>query len=72
MKMRVLFSLLFVMAVAGCKAPQKPAINDDTIADQSGQRCHLNAPSRRVAADGIHSAQRALSCHVSGFPDEPS
>ncbi|HGP4138982.1 TPA: SH3 domain-containing protein [Enterobacter roggenkampii] len=31
MKMRVLFSLLFVMAVAGCKAPQKPVINDDTI-----------------------------------------
>ncbi len=31
MKMRVLFSLLFVMAVAGCKAPQKPAITDDTI-----------------------------------------
>ncbi len=31
MKMRVLFSLLFVMAVAGCKAPQKPVITDDTI-----------------------------------------
>jgi len=31
MKMRVLYSLLVVMAVAGCKAPQKPVINDDTI-----------------------------------------
>src|SRR5690606_28362047 len=31
MKLRVLLSLLFVMAVAGCKAPQKPAITDDTI-----------------------------------------
>ena len=31
MKMRVLFSLLFVMAVAGCKAPQKPVINDDRL-----------------------------------------
>ena len=31
MKMRVLCSLLFVMAVAGCKAPPKPAITDDTI-----------------------------------------
>ena len=31
MKLSVLLSLLFVMAVAGCKAPQKPAITDDTI-----------------------------------------
>ncbi len=30
MKMRIV-SLLFVMAVAGCKAPQKPVITDDTI-----------------------------------------
>ena len=28
---KFIVSSLFVMAVAGCKAPQKPVINDDTI-----------------------------------------
>lgn len=45
MKLRVLLSLLFVMAVAGCKAPQKPAITDDTIVT-SGEWHHADAPSR--------------------------
>lgn len=31
MKMRTLLSVLFVFAVVGCKAPQKPALTDDTI-----------------------------------------
>ena len=48
MKMRVLFSLLFVMAVAGCKAPQKPVINDDTIETSQGNGVTL----RKVRISG--------------------
>jgi uncharacterized lipoprotein YajG len=53
MKMRVLFSLLFVMAVAGCKAPQKPVINDDTI--ETSQVNGVTLTHRHaVTADGVH------------------
>lgn len=56
MKLRVLLSLLFVMAVAGCKAPQKPAITDDTIVT-SGEWRHADAPSRCYPSGGVHSGE---------------
>ena len=57
MKLRVLLSLLFVMAVAGCKAPQKPAITDDTIVTSQVNGVHADAPSRRYPSGGVHSGE---------------
>ncbi len=57
MKLRVLLSLLFVMAVAGCKAPQKPAITDDTIVTSRGEWHHADAPSRCYPSGGVHSSE---------------
>ena len=44
MKMRVLFSLLFVMAGGGCKAPQKPPSNKSPIVDSQVNRGTLTHP----------------------------
>jgi uncharacterized lipoprotein YajG len=71
MKMRVLFSLLFVMAVAGCKAPQKPVINDDTI--ETSQVNGVTLTHRHAVTpptEFTRSTSRIVPCIRP--PDEPS
>ncbi|WP_110877549.1 SH3 domain-containing protein [Franconibacter helveticus] len=63
MKMRTLLSLLFVFAVAGCKAPPKPAMTDDTIVTSQvngvtlTHRYAVSAPAEFTA---VNTSYRAL------------
>ena len=63
MKKRLIISLLFVMTVAGCKAPTKPAMTDDTLVTHEVNGVtltHRNAVSPPAEFTPVNAAYRAL------------
>jgi len=63
MKKRLIISLLFVMTVAGCKAPTKPAMTDDTLVTHEVNGVtltHRNAVSPPAEFTPVNASYRAL------------
>lgn len=63
MNKRLIISLLFVMTVAGCKAPAKPAMTDDTIVTHEVNGVtltHRNAVSPPAEFTPVNASYRAL------------
>ena len=63
MNKRLIISLLFVMTVAGCKAPTKPAMTDDTLVTHEVNGVtltHRNAVSPPAEFTPVNASYRAL------------
>lgn len=63
MKMRSILALIFVVAVAGCKSPEAPTVNDDTIvsSDVNGVTLvHRHAVSAPAQFKSVNEEYRAL------------